>query len=337
WRAVYYASSTTELGFEVRLYEGQGRFDIVYGPVPDSGGSATVGFQGGGSGPTTQFSCNTPSLSNGMLLEFDCTSSGSPLCNLSVAPGGGGPGDSFIATCTVSPGVGPPSTGLAVSLDASGVGAGTVALHDDGVAPDAAAGDNVFTAGVTVGAGATDGIKTLTSTVTDDQGRSSNCGTSFTVAGRPTTYQDLGTWTIPQNGSDPYTLGSGEVRWYRLTLPAVADPSAWLDLYTTGGGSDTMLAVYDDAGILRASDDDDGVGTLSALSFGNTSYPRNSLGSDAQPFNGRDGSLAAGTYWIALTSYPATFGVGWDVSSTGGGGGRPVAVALDLGSPVNPG
>src|SRR5262249_3123572 len=208
------------------------------------------------------------------------------------------------------------------SLNAAAVNAGTVTLHDDGLPPDATAGDNIFSGTVTVGSGTSNGPKTLTSTVSDAQGRSSNCSTTYTVAGRPGSYEDLGAWTNPQNASRSYTLGPSEVHWYRLVLPAVADPAAWFDLYTTGASMDTMLAVYDDAGALKSADDDDGVGVLSALSFGNTSYPRNNLGGDAAPFNGRDGALAAGTYWIALTSCPAAFGAGWRGDSTGRGGGR---------------
>src|SRR6185295_14723895 len=34
-------------------------------------------------------------------------------------------------------------------------------------------------------------------------------------------------------------------------------------------------------------------------------------------FNGRDGALAGGTLWIALTAYPSTFGAtGWNVTTT---------------------
>jgi hypothetical protein len=335
WRAVYFGT-TTQLGFEVRLYEGQGRFDMVYGAVPSSGGSATVGVQSGAATPPTQFECNAGGISQGMMLTFNCTTSGSPVCSLGVNPASGSVGDSFVATCSVTPGVGPPSTGLAASLNATAVNGGTVALHDDGLPPDATAGDNIFSGAVTVGAGTSNGPKLLTSTVSDAQGRSSTCSTTFAVAGRPAVYEDLGTWTNPHNAARSYTLTPAEVHWYRLVLPAVANPAAWFDLYTGGSGVDTMLGLYDDTGTLKASDDDDGVGVSSALSFGTVSYPRNNLGGDAAVFDGRDGSLPAGTYWVALTSYPATFQQGWQVASSGGGGG-PITLTMDLGSPVNPG
>ena len=92
------------------------------------------------------------------------TSSGSPICGLSVSPGTGGIGATFTARCTVTPGVGPPSTGLGVSLNAASVDGGIVTLLDDGVAPDTTAGDNIFSGSVTVGLNATNGPKTVIST-----------------------------------------------------------------------------------------------------------------------------------------------------------------------------
>src|SRR5207244_8201757 len=44
YRANYY-STNTALGFEVRLYEGQTKFDVVYGTMPSGNTSATGGVQ----------------------------------------------------------------------------------------------------------------------------------------------------------------------------------------------------------------------------------------------------------------------------------------------------
>jgi hypothetical protein len=98
----------------------------------------------------------------------------SPIVTLSLSPSTGLIGQTFTATASVSPGVGPTSTGLAVSLDASPVNSGTVTLYDDGSHGDAAAGDHVFTNNaVPVGAGTPDGAHDLVATVSDAQGRSS--------------------------------------------------------------------------------------------------------------------------------------------------------------------
>jgi hypothetical protein len=71
WRAEYFDTQGLLLNFEVKLYEGQNRFDVVYGDMPAGGISATVGVQRGMGPQRTQYSCNAPnSLSNGLLLTF---------------------------------------------------------------------------------------------------------------------------------------------------------------------------------------------------------------------------------------------------------------------------
>jgi hypothetical protein len=56
--------------FEVRLYEAQQRFDIVYGQLGDNGQSATVGVQRDTGQRYTQYECNTGGLSQGLQLTF---------------------------------------------------------------------------------------------------------------------------------------------------------------------------------------------------------------------------------------------------------------------------
>ena len=58
WRAVYFATPTTTANFEVRLYEGQNRFDVVYGAVANGNTSATAGVQRNGAPDFTQYFCN---------------------------------------------------------------------------------------------------------------------------------------------------------------------------------------------------------------------------------------------------------------------------------------
>ncbi len=45
WRAVYFADPSTTANFELRLYEGQNRFDVVYGDTAAGNTSATAGVQ----------------------------------------------------------------------------------------------------------------------------------------------------------------------------------------------------------------------------------------------------------------------------------------------------
>jgi subtilisin-like proprotein convertase family protein len=56
--------------FEVRMYEGQDNFDFIYGTVTNGGVSATASVQRGLGPQSTQFSCNTASLSAGQQLSF---------------------------------------------------------------------------------------------------------------------------------------------------------------------------------------------------------------------------------------------------------------------------
>ncbi len=70
WRDQYYPG-TGNANFEVRLYEGQKRFDIIYGASTDSGASATVGVQRDNAGVNfTQYECSSGGLTNGLMLTF---------------------------------------------------------------------------------------------------------------------------------------------------------------------------------------------------------------------------------------------------------------------------
>ena len=55
WRTVYFADPTTTANYELRLYEGQIRFDVIYGAVASGNTSATAGVQRDN---VTQYFCN---------------------------------------------------------------------------------------------------------------------------------------------------------------------------------------------------------------------------------------------------------------------------------------
>jgi hypothetical protein len=59
--------------FQVNLYEGESRFEIVYAEIPDKGRSSTVGVQANGDPIRfTQYECNrNNSVQPGMKLVFD--------------------------------------------------------------------------------------------------------------------------------------------------------------------------------------------------------------------------------------------------------------------------
>src|SRR5262245_46565072 len=57
WRTVYFSSPTQSANHELRLYEGQTRFDVIYGAVALGNSSATAGVQNGDT-VFTQYFCN---------------------------------------------------------------------------------------------------------------------------------------------------------------------------------------------------------------------------------------------------------------------------------------
>src|SRR5205085_8132416 len=71
WRATYYGT-TASANFEIRLYEGQPRVDILYGALNGTGSGATAGIQKDASA-FLQFECNSGGLSNGLQLVCHLT------------------------------------------------------------------------------------------------------------------------------------------------------------------------------------------------------------------------------------------------------------------------
>src|ERR1700730_5491445 len=69
WRTTYCCDSgSPTLGYEVRLYEGQRKFDVIYGSTFSDRGSATVGVQKDQIN-FTQYECNTSSNPDGSLFS----------------------------------------------------------------------------------------------------------------------------------------------------------------------------------------------------------------------------------------------------------------------------
>src|SRR5438270_7590624 len=58
WRAVYFANTALQSNHELRLYEGQSRFDVIYGTVANGNSSATAGVQKDVAPNFTQYFCN---------------------------------------------------------------------------------------------------------------------------------------------------------------------------------------------------------------------------------------------------------------------------------------
>lgn len=135
---------------------------------------------------------------------------------------------------------------------------------------------------------------------------------------------DLG--TLQGGGATPPTdsLAPGQILWYTFELASPIDASllTFFDLDTEGSllsdpgagtGNDTIAGLYDASGLRLLVDDDDGSDRLTQMSFGNgntTPVTGNSLA-----YDGRDGSLPAGRYYVAVTGFGnSAFGPsGWSV------------------------
>ncbi len=121
---------------------------------------------------------------------------------------------------------------------------------------------------------------------------------------------DLGALVLPQTVTQNVTLQGGDVQWIKFTIPDVAAPG-YLDITTPRDGFsliETEIALYRADGGVEDSDDDDGPGDYSALTYGQNCPIR--LNGNGVVHNGRDGTfLAAGEYWLAVSGGPAaTFG-----------------------------
>jgi PKD repeat protein len=92
WRATYF-SGGNNVNFEIRLYEDQNRFDIIYGELNGDGSTATVALQKDTGGAVQSFECNTGGLSAGLQLTFqpNCTDGGGPCSSALLAEFTAGP------------------------------------------------------------------------------------------------------------------------------------------------------------------------------------------------------------------------------------------------------
>ncbi len=186
----------------------------------------------------------------------------------------------------------------------------------------------------------TAGAKTITINATDTNGRLGSNTISVAVnTALPTPTQDFGTasgntWS---NTSGSLVYASGDVKWFKVTLPAVSNTGgtqAYFDVDLEGSSFDDgglasldgYLVLYNATGLIMAQDDDDGSDILPQLSFGGGSRPPVGNGS---AYNGRDGNLTAGIYYIAAFHWDAaqTVDLGFRVDATTGATGTLICNA----------
>jgi len=243
----------------------------------------------------------------------------------------------------VTPGGNPASTGITVTADLTAVGgSSTQTLFDNGTNGDVTSGDNTYSFAVSTAT--TAGVFALPYTVADLELRSSGGNISLPVQG----VTDLGTLTLPQTlTSADITIPAATITWFKFTIPSVSVGDAdWLDIVTNAtlaGGTftaDTHMGLFNSAGALATGssatsvDDDDGPAARSALTYGLASPTR--ANGDGPVHNGRDGSLAAGTYYLAVGGYSSAFAAGFSATSTSNHTSGTVGVTLYLGNSASP-
>lgn len=105
----------------------------------------------------------------------------------------------------------------------------------------------------------------------------------------------------------PVSLAPGGVVWLRVTLPDASPQNhGYVDIDTEGTqllpANATALALFDAQGVLVAQDSVDGSGSLSQLSFGPRAGSRPAAGGGGLAYDGRDGYLVGGEYYLAAAS-----------------------------------
>ncbi|MGD9789779.1 MAG: GC-type dockerin domain-anchored protein [Phycisphaerales bacterium] len=131
------------------------------------------------------------------------------------------------------------------------------------------------------------------------------------VLAQPAEFTDLGNYGVSTGGVTQTTTiaAAGEIKWFRINVQDAyllsSNRTLKIDTETTVG-LDTELGLFRNDGSLVASDDDDGTGLLSLLSWGT---------------QGVDGELPAGEYYLATGVFNVTFADGYSATSAGAGTG----------------
>jgi len=140
----------------------------------------------------------------------------------------------------------------------------------------------------------------------------------------PPTSEALGTIGSPGTVFSR-TFTAGQVQWFRFRIGEAATGAKYLDIDTEGStitNQDTEIALYDAYGSLLAEDDDNGSVLLSQLTFGPSATTRVPIGTGAPgaigtgaPGDGHHGALPAGTYYLAVSTWNATFNADYGAST----------------------
>ncbi len=169
-------------------------------PAPGNDNSKIRGLNGcqDTDNNSSDFTTLTPAAARNISTPANtCSGGGTTLFGaLAANPTSANAGGTTLLVMTVIPATTPPSTGITVSGNLSQIGgSATQTFFDDGTNGDVTAGDNKFSYLATVSAGTSAGLKVLSATASDAQGRTAPSNVNFTVNG-----------TLPNE--DPLLLGN---------------------------------------------------------------------------------------------------------------------------------
>ncbi|MDP1660582.1 MAG: GC-type dockerin domain-anchored protein [Phycisphaerales bacterium] len=265
------------------------------------------------------------------------------------SPANGPAGGSRLLTCVVAIGANPSAPISTVEADLTSVGGPAVAsFNDSGLNGDATASDGIYSYAL---ASATGTPGNVTVTATDALARTGS-GTIAVNFFNAIALGDYSSGSHTTNVIADNVTGNGAIVWYSVSLPAVSGAGAgFVDIWTEPTAdpipvtdmTDTEIGLYDASGALIAGDDDSGAGLWSELTFGSTTsrgtptFPGQTAG-DA--FDGFNGSLAGGVYYLAVGRFNVTYGLtGFGATSTYVGAQSQTRVhfnTLDNTAPTNP-
>lgn len=224
---------------------------------------------------------------------------------------------------TVLPGQGLPNAINSVSLDATSINAGSLSLNDSGVNGDVTSGDGVWSVDFVIPGNAPAGAASIGYTITDAQARVGTGTLNFSIVAPPAA-TDIGTINAGLSSFN-VSINPGEIRWLKFHLAGDVNAGLanFLDIDTEGSiitgaqfANDTYIGLWDASGNRISFDDDDGTDYTSALSYGATNPVRAAPGNGVA-FDGRDGALAAGTYYLSLSVFPNVLNAtNWSATTT---------------------
>jgi hypothetical protein len=133
-------------------------------------------------------------------------------------------------------------------------------------------------------------------------------GTPAAASVPPCLVSDLGDIAALAGDPPAADMDTGWVVWYKFNncTDVVDDADGGVqgtyvdfDFSTSFVGSDTMAMVFDSTGVKIAESDDEGTGAFSQFSWGDVAPARSATG-DGQAFEGQNGALAQGEYYMAV-------------------------------------